>query len=277
MPNPMTKQFPLRHKFAYAFSLQQQEVTPSDFGTILPLFMADQAKTEAIAQGIQVNPVNDNYESIVNTPACFMNSRVNKLKVTEFVSIDNAWDSPHAMYEQAVISLGLGDYQIKDPQGNLLITKLGIVQSGDLIRPSYNGTDILNGSFVSPDIDGLTTDQHLEIVAKRPSALRDERNGSLGGVVRGKLAGPGLVRLHKDFPRYRSAWYNNPKHIKRMNAFTGCFLYVGMNAPHTAAASAAENFMATTFDNENTNDEPTTNHHYLIEFNEWNDSFDIFG
>ena len=72
----MTKEFGLKHRFFYDFSLEQLEATPADYATMVPLLFADQAKTEALAQGVQVNRANDNYEGVVNTPACYMNSRV---------------------------------------------------------------------------------------------------------------------------------------------------------------------------------------------------------
>lgn len=274
MPNPMTKEFGLRHKIVYSFGLRQRETSSTHFATMLPLFFADQAKNEAAAQAIQVNRANDNYEGVVSTPACFMNSRINKIKVTEYVRINSDYDLPDCHYEQAVISMGLGDVDIKDPQGNTLLSKLKLTQAADTLHPTWSNTNINKGCFCHADVDGLTTDQELETVALRPSTLREQRDGSLGPKVRKVVAGPGSVFVHKDFPRKRAVWYDVPGQIKRMNAFTACFLYVGLNQVIDDTPTSQQNEWGTVFTSDITLDEDTTDHFYMIEFNEYNDSFD---
>ncbi len=274
MPNPRTKEFPLRHKFAMDFTLQEFETSAADFATMIPLFVADQAKTEALAQAVQTNRANDAYEGIVNTPHCFMNSRVNKIKITEYVSIPPSVDLPDAIYSKAVISWGLGDSDIKDPQGNTLLGKLKFTKAADSIHPTYNGTDLLDGGFFNADVDGLTTNGHIEQIALSPSTLRDQRESSLGPKIRKMVIGPMMSRVHKDFPYFRERWYDVPGSVKRMNSFTGCFLYVGMNTVKSAAASAIEVQFSPHFDAELTIDEDSLSFHYLIEYNEYHDSFD---
>ncbi len=156
MPNPRTKEFPLRHSFGVHFQLLEEDTGGVDFATYVPLFFADQAKAEADAQVIQVNPQNDTFEGVTGSPACFMNSRVNKIKITEYCMIPAAYDVPDMMYYKAIVSWGLGDYQIKDPQGVTLLTDLGFVQAADTIHPNWTGTDLDIGTILHADVDGLT-------------------------------------------------------------------------------------------------------------------------
>ncbi len=273
MPNPSTKEFPLRHKFAYDFSLLG-ESTVNNFATMLPLVVADQAKTEALAQAVQVNPVNDTYEGIISSPNCFMNSRINKIKITEYHRMKPAADPIDCLFHKALITWGLGDHAILDPQGNTILSKLKFTKAADTIHPTFNAVNMQNGSDTSSEQDGLTGDAELEGVTIRPVDLFNERQGSLGAKIKKMMIGPMRQKLLKDFPIYRSRWYNLPGSTKRMNAFTGCFMYLGFDAAKTGDPSAPEPYFSSLFLSETTVDEALTNHHYLLEFNEYNDSFD---
>ncbi len=275
MPNPPTKEFGLRHKFGISFSLQEFETTPADFGTMIPLWIADQAKTEALAQAVQVNRVNDTYEGVVATPNVFMNSRVNMIHVTEYASVAPVADLPDMFYEKAVITWGMGDADVVAPNGTTLLATLFFEKAADTLNPIYNGVNILNGGFLSSEVDGLTGDGELEQVAVSPTSLRAAKDGVLGPKVRSMVQGPFRSRLHKDFPFYRDRWYDSPPAAKRANAFTGCWLYVGTNVAKDETPTAVQNQFAAHFEGELTIDETTTNHHFMIEFNEYNDSFDI--
>jgi len=275
MPNPPTKEFPLRHAFAMDFTLQEFEASPANFATIIPLFFADQAKTEALAQAVQVNRANDNYDGIKNSPACFMNSRVNMIKITEYCMVPAANDIPDAMYHKAIITWGLGDHLIEDPSGVSLLTKLKFTKAADTIHPTWTNVNIEDGGWYHADVDGLTANQEAEAVSLRPDVIQDERDGSLGPKIRSMVIGPFLNRVHKDYPYYSSRWFQIPGRTKRMNAFTGCFLYVGLNAAKVNAPSAVSQNFSPHFEGDLTTDERSLAFHYLIEFNEYHDSFDI--
>ncbi len=274
MPNPRTKEFPLRHRHSYDFTLQEFETSATHFATYLPLFVADQAKTEAVAQGIQVNPSADGHAGEIKSPNCFMNSRINKVRITEYAMIPTAADVPDNIYWKAIVSWGLGDYQVKDPSGVTLLSKLKFEQSADTINPDYTGVNCENGSIGSAEQDGLTSDAELEDVALTPASLKSEHNLSLGAKINAMVDGPYANRVHKDYPYFRDSWYAVPGRVKRMNAFTGCFLYVGIEtaADETPAAQAVR--FTPHFQSDLTIDENSINLHYVVHFNEYNDSFD---
>ncbi len=274
MPNPRTKEFPLRHKYGVHFSLQEFEATHLDDATMVPMITADQAKTEAIAQAVQVNPVSDTYEGIVISPNCFMNSRVNKIKISEYYTIPNASDVADLLYHKAVISVGLGDADVVDPSGGTILTQLRLQKNADTISANYTGTDLLNASFLPAECDGLTSTQELESIAHNPSNARNARNDTLGAKVRAMQMGPIPSRVHRDFPYVRSRWYDVPSRVKRMNAFCGCFLYLGLEEAVPVAGGSVINTWGSHFESELTTDEASLNCHLLFEFNEYNDSFD---
>ncbi len=267
------KEFALRHRFAYDFSLKA-ETSAANHSTYLPLNFADQAKTESIAQAVQVNRQNDSYEGIVSTPACFMNSRVNNVKITEYTRVIAASDIPDIMISKALVTFGMSDHQIIDPAGNTILSALGFEKAADTLNPSYNATKLAQAGFCHADQDGLTTTQVLEGVTLRPQTLMDTRDGSLGPKIRKMMIGPTYNRLTKDFPWFNSDWYKLPSSGKRMLAFTGCFLYLGMETPKDETPSAQESNFADHFASETTVDENLTSSHFLIEYNEYNDSFD---
>ncbi len=258
------------------FSLQEFETTHIDDATILPLFAADQAKTEAVAQAVQVNPNNDGFQDVVSTPNCHMNSRINKIKITEYCYIPAAVDVPDMIYSKAIFSWGLGDSDIVAADGSTILATAVFQKNADTISPNYSGTNLLNAGFMHTEQDGLTADGELETVPLTPIQIRDMRHGELGPKLRKMIIGPYTNRVHKDFPYYSSRWYTVPGSVKRMNAFTGCFLYVGMNETTTKAATGAVNMMTYHFDGDLTIDEESLSLHYLIEYNEYNDSFDQF-
>ncbi len=275
MPNPMTKQFGLKHRFAYDFSLIPESAADL-YATTIPLFFADSAKNEAAAQAVQVNRANDAYEGVVTTPACYMNSRVNNVKITEYINVPAAYDSPDSLFFKAVFSFNFSDVDIKDPAGSTLIGKIFFEKAADTLHPAWDAgaVKITNGSFVHTDVDGLTSTQELEEVPVRPYTLRQEREGTLGPAVRKVMIGPILNRVHKDFPYFRERWYPVPGNVKRMNSFAGCFLYYGVNDVKTAVATAEEPWMGSAFDSELTIEEPSVHIHGAVEFNEYHDSFD---
>ncbi len=274
MPNPQTKQFGLKHRFYMDFSLHIEESTPDQYATVIPLFFADQAKTESVAQGIQVNRANDSYEGVVRTPACHMNSRVNKIKITEYHRINSALDVPDQLLFKGLFNFNFPDVDVKDPAGVSLLSKLKFTKAADTLHPTWSTIKLDNDHYYHADVDGLTTNQSVESVNMYPSELRDHREGSLGPKVRSVLIGPMLNRMHKDFPLFNERWYDVPGKVKRMNAFAGCFLYVGLPKTKLIAPSAQDTMFGTTFDSETTLDEVATHHHFAIEFNEFHDSFD---
>ncbi len=274
MPNPRTKEFPLRHRFAISFTLQEFETSLVNNNTVLPMWVADQAKTEALAQAVQTNPANDAFEDVVTTPNCFMNSRINKIKITEYCMVPSAADVPDAMYYKAIITWGLGDHAIAAVDGTTLFSTIGFQKNADTIGANYSGNNLENAGFLHPDVDGLTTDGELEQAQIQPSGLETAKYGELGPKIRSMVVGPIRNRVHKDFPYFSSRWFNTPSAAKRMNAFTGCFLYVGMNDVKTAVATAVEHRFSPHFDSDLTIDENALNFHYLFEYNEYNDSFD---
>ncbi len=237
--------------------------------------MADHARTEAIAQAVQTNPVNDSYEGIVNMPNCYMNSRVNKIKITEYCMIPPSYDVPDGIYAKAIYAWGLGDHAVADPQGNTLISKLKFTKAADTLHPTWEGTKLPQANLLHADVDGLTSTQLLEPVDEEPKNLYTDRYGSLGPKVRSILTGPFWNRVHKDYPYFSDRWYTVPGRTKRMNAFTGCFLYVGVATGIAAGATtAASTEIVPHFVGDTTIDETYLNFHYVFEFNEFNDSFD---
>ncbi len=273
MPNPRTKEFGLRHRFAVNYQLKEYETTPNSFATLIPLFNADQAKTEVIAQAVQVNPVNDTYEGVVETNSLFMNSRVNFIKLTESYKVPEALDVPDVLFHKSIITWGLGDHAILDPQGNTILSKLKFTKAADTIHPTWTNVDMVGGSDLPAEVDGLTADQEIEGVDLRPDDIRDIMQGSLGAKISKMVDGPFINRSHKDFPYFREDWYRVPGRVKRANAFTGCFMYTGLNDSH-AGAGTVENWFSPHINAELTIDEATLFAGLLIEFNEYNDSFD---
>ncbi len=276
MPNPRTKEFSLKHRIGYHFSLQEHEASHVHHSTMLPLFVADQAKTETLAQDLQVHPANDLFEGIVNTPMCFMNSRINKVRIAEYCMIPPPIDVPDAIYWKAVLSFGLGDVDILAADGTSLISILGFTKLADNILPTYvAGTDMEHANLLHADVDNLDTTQSLEGVALQPSQLFDARYGELGPKIRSMVDGPFINRVHKDYPYWVDRWYNVPGRVKRMNAFSGCFLYVGLNPTMADAATAASSDrIVSHFDDDLTIEEESLNCHLVVEYNEYNDSFD---
>lgn len=276
MPNPRTKEFPLRHKHAMRFSLQEFEATHLNDATLVTMYFADQAKTEAIAQDVQVNRAADGYAGVTNTPACFMNSRVNNIKITEYVYVPAAVNVPDILFHKAVITLGLGDVDIISASGaNTLLDFFRMQKNADMVSPNYTGTKLENAGFVAGDADdGLTGTDELESIANTPDQLRNARDGLLGPKVRKLMIGPFINRVHKDFPYFRESWYKTPSVARRMNAFCGCWLYYGMNETTPKAAAAQINRFTSHFDEDLTAEEESISVHLMFEFNEYNDSFD---
>ncbi len=117
--------------------------------------------------------------------------------------------------------------------------------------------------------------QAIENVAMKPTTLRKVRYGGMGPKIRSMVIGPYLNRVHKDYPYYNSRWFSVPGSVKRMNAFTGCFLYVAVQKTVTDAASAVSSDQFNPhWSSDSTIDEPALSFHYLVEYNEYNDSFD---
>ncbi len=279
MPNRMLKQWALRHLFGYHFNLQEHETSHVHTATYLPLIVADQAKTDAIATAVQVNRGSDTYEGIVNTPMCHMNSVINNIKITEYCMISTAADVPDLLYFKAIMSWGLGDVDVAAPDGSTLISKLQMTKGGDHILPTYTaGADLEHANLVHADIDTLDTNQLLEGVALTPVTLRNLQNDELGEKTKAMMDGPFINRVHKDFPYFREAWYRVPGRTKRMGPFQGCFLYVGVNqALADGVANTAAVGINAHFDDDLTIDEEPLNCHYVIEYNEYNDAFDQTG
>jgi len=276
LPNPQLKQFPLRHKFGYNFTLQEFESTHNHTATILPLIVADQGRDDLVAEVVQVHPANDTFEGVVNTPACHMNARINNLKISEYVSIPKDIDEPDNIYYKAIMSLGLGDSDVVAADGTTILSKLALTKGADNIMPTYvAASDLEHSSLVHADIDTLDTSQLLEGVALLPSALRQHLVHELGPKMSAIVQGPYINRVHKDFPYFREAWYKVPPRVKRMNAFSGCFLYVGLNESIVdGLVNTAADKLSPHFDDRLTIEEESLDFHYLIEYNEWHDAFD---
>ncbi len=277
MPNKPMREFPLRHNFGYHFNLQEFETTHLHDATSLPLYFADQTKTDALAEAVQVNPANDTFENNVQDPACFMNSRVNKIKITEFVSVNKANDVPDCMYFKSLHTWGLGDADTVAADGSTILALLKMTKGSDTLLPTYTaGSDLDNANLVPASIDTLDTSQLLEAIDLNPRQLYAAGTGELGAKVRSIVTRPSANRVHKDFPYYMSRWYNTPPKARRMNAFTGCYLYVAVEVSIAAGATVATSSTeATHFDTELTIDEGSIDCHYFIEFNEYNDAFDM--
>ncbi len=270
------KEHPLRHSTGYHFNLQEFESSHIHFATHIPLIVADQGRSESDAEAIQVNPANDAYEDIVNTPACFMNSRVNKIKISEYYMIPKDIDEPDMMYQKAVITFGLGDADIVAADGTTLVSILKFTKGADNLMPTYTaGADLEHANLMPADIDTLDTTQSLEGVALAPDTLRTSRNGELGAKISSMVMGPRLNRVHKDFPYYSSRWFDVPPATRRMNAFCGCYLWVAVNPSLVdAATAAASDHFTPHFDDRLTIEEESLDCHILVEFNEYNDAFD---
>lgn len=276
MPNPQLKPFPLRHKFGYHFSLQEFEASHIHLATILPLIVADQGRPDTVAEAVQVHPANDSFEGTVQTPACHMNARINNIKISEYCSIPKEIDEPDALYQKAIMSFGLGDVDVVAADGTTLVAKLKMTKGADNMMPTYTaGADLEHANLVHTDIDTLDTTQTIEGVQLQPSDLTNFKIGELGPKVSAIVQGPFINRVHRDFPYWREAWYKVPGRVRRMNAFSGCYLYVGMNVSIAdgVAATSADSMIAH-FDDRLTIEEESLDFHYLIEYNEYHDFFD---
>ncbi len=239
------------------------------------MIVADQGRSESDAQLIQVNPNNDTFEDIVNTPACFMNSRVNKVKVSEYYTIPKEIDEPDLVYFKAVMTWGLGDADVVAPDGTTLLSLLQMTKGADNLMPNYiAGADLEHASLAHADVDTLDTTQSWEGVLLSEQTLSTLRRGELGPKIKSMVAGPIASRVHKDYPYMRSRWYNTPPNVRRMNAFCGCYLWVAVMESIPDALGASSTAFATHFDDRLTIEEESMDCHILIEFNEYNDSFD---
>ncbi len=276
MPNKPLKEYPQRHKFAAHFSLQEFEASHTHFATLIPMIVADQGRGEAAAELIQVNPSNDTFEDTVATPACHMNSRVNKVKVSEYYTIPKEIDEPDLVYYKAVITFGLGDADVVAADGTTLLSILSFTKGADNLMPAYTaGADLENANLAPADVDTLDTTQSWEGIPITPEQMWINRKGELGPKISSMVAGPSLSRVHKDYPYLRSQWYDTPPSVRRMNAFCGCYLYVAVNTSlASGAAQAASDNFATHFDDRLTIEEESMDCHIAIEFNEYNDAFD---
>ncbi len=275
MPNPRLKEFPLKHVFPVHFCLQEFESSHVHNSTLIPLWCADQAKTDVLAQAVQVNPNNDSFEDVVNTPMCFMNSRVNKIRIQEYCRVATGTDLPDQIYHKALFTFGLGDADTVAADGTTILSLLAMTKQADNLLPTYvAGTDLEHASLMHADVDTLDTSQSLEGVGLNEHVLKGRMHGELGPKIRKIVMGPYVNRVHKDYPYYSDRWYNAPPAARRMGPFTGCYLYVAMN-PSTpdGAVSTLEGFSAH-FDDELTIEEEDLMFHYRIEFNEYNDAFD---
>ncbi len=272
----MLKQHPLRHRFGYHFNLQEFETTHLHDQTLLPLYFADQAKTDPLAVAVQVNPSNDTFEGVVVDPACFMNSRVNKIKITEYCSVNKANDVPDCLYYKSIAAWGLGDVDVVATDGTTILSILKMTKGADKLLPTYTAaSDLDNACLVPASIDTLDTNQTLEAVDLAPRTLDLQFKQELGAKCKAIMTTVQSNRVHRDYPYYREQWYNTPPKARRMGAFTGCYLYVAVATSIAAGASTSTSAsFATHFDTELTIDEGSVDFHYLIEFNEYNDSFD---
>ncbi len=276
MPNPRTREYPLQHRFGYHFNLQEFESAHTHMSTQLPLIFADQAKTEALADAVQVHPMNDSYEDVVQDPACFMNSRVNNIKITEYCSIPKEIDEPDSMYWKAIFSFGIGDSDVVAADGTTLLSKLLFTKTADAILPTYTaGADLEHASLMATSVTTLDTTQSIEGVGSQPASIITHKRGELGAKVKAMVDGPFANRVHKDYPYYRSRWYKTPSRTRRMNAFCGCFLYVSVsNSFPDATTNAASGSFGIHFDDRLTIEEESMDFHYVMEYNEYNDNFD---
>ncbi len=277
MPNKPMREYPLRHKFGYHFNLQEFETSHTHLATMLPLYFADQTKTDVLAEAVQVNPANDTFEDIVIDPACFMNSRINKIKITEYCSINKANDIPDCVYYKAITAWGLGDADVVAADGTTIVSLMKMTKGSDNLLPTYvAASDLDNACLVPASIDTLDTSQLLEGVDLDPRDWKNLMNGELGAKIKSISKGLQTNRVHKDYPYFMERWYSTPPKARRMGAFTGCYLYVAVNESIAAGVSIATASGAPThFDSELTIDEGSIDFHYLIEFNEYNDAFDM--
>ncbi len=276
MPNPRTKEYPIRHLTGFHFQLLEEDTGDTDAATVLPLFFADQAKDEDAAEAIHTNPLNDDFISQSALSGIHMNSRVNNIHIREYVMIPAAYDVPDMLYNKMVISWGIDDVNKQDATGATILTNLGFQKNADNVSPNYTGTDLPLTNIWPADCEGLTTDTQGEPVTLQPANLIFSREQSnLSPLVRAMASPMGTSRVHKDYPYYSDRWYKSPARCRRANPFTGCFLYVGVNKVLAdGATQALSQFLRPHFDTDSTIDEPALSCHYTVEFNEYNDAFD---
>jgi len=205
-----------------------------------------------------------------------MNARVNNIKISEYCSIPKEIDEPDLLYWKAIFSFGIGDVDVVAADGTTLISKLAFTKGADKLLPTYiAGSDLEHANLVHADIDTLDTSQLLEGYSLTPQAVKSHQGGELGPKVRALVDGPFINRVHKDFPYFREAWYKTPPRTRRMNAFCGCYLYVGLTQSLVDGASnAVAAALSPRFDDRLTIEEESADFHYLIEYNEFHDFFD---
>ncbi len=275
MPNPRTKEYPLHHRCGYHFQLLEEDTGNTDRATYIPLFFADQAKDEDAAEAIHVHPLNDDFAS-TNLAGLHMNSRVNNIRVEEYIMVPPAYDVPDMLYNKMTVAFGTNDVDVVTPSGTTLLSLVGFQKNADTVSPNYTGTDLPLTNIWPADIDGLTSDTQGEPVALNPIPLEAGRNrGALSAKVRAMTSPMFTSRVHKDFPFYSDRWFKTPSRCRRANAFTGCFLYIGI--PPVIADGATQSTGAALiphFDTDSTIDEPALSCHFFISFAEYNDAFD---
>ncbi len=276
MPNPRTKEYPLRHLCGYHFQLLEEDTGATDQGTMFPMFFADQAKDEDAAEAIHCHPLNDDFISVTDNAGLHMNSRVNNIHVREYIMIPPAYDVPDMLYNKMVVSWGLNDHSILDAAGATILTALGFQKNADTLSPNYSGVDLPLANLWPADCDGLTADTQGEAMNKSPANLRFAReHGNLSGKIKSMTSPVFTSRVHKDLPFYSDRWVKSPPNCRRAGAFTGCWLYVGINKVIADGATQSTSIIFSPhFDTDSTIDEPALSCHYTVEFNEYNDAFD---
>ncbi len=275
MPNPPTKDYPLRHQAGYHFQLLEEDTGVTDFATIIPFFFADQAKDEDAAESIHVHPLNDDFATTGNA-GLHMNSRVNNIHIAQYIMVPAAYDVPDMLCNMMNIAWGIDDHATVAADGTTLLANIKFQKNADTISPDYTGTDLPLTNVWPSDCDGLTSDTQGEPVALSPASLDFQRNlGEFHSKLRSMSSKMQVIRIHKDFPYYTDRWFKVPSRCRRANAFTGCFQYIGINTVIADGASAAASgAIIPHFDTDSTIDEPALSVHTYIEFNEYNDAFD---
>ncbi len=204
-----------------------------------------------------------------------MNSRVNKIKITEYYSIPKEIDEPDLLYHKAIMTFGLGDADVVAADGTTLVSILKLTKGADNLMPTYvSAADLEHANLAHADVDTLNGAQTWEGTALTAFALRNARKGELGAKVSSMVMGPRTNRVHKDFPYYRAQWYDVPPATRRMNAFCGCYFWIGLGTSIADGLAANVPDIITHFDDRLTIEEESMDCHLYIEFNEYNDAFD---
>jgi hypothetical protein len=268
MPNKAMKDYPLKHLFRGHFTLGGEN--EANNSTILPYVFSDQGKGDPM--DVNTNPLHEDMTPIDQGASCYMGSVVNNIRVQYRLTIPVAGQENkiHAiLYQTALYCHAFDDLDtIEETSGNTVGSFMKLKKEAtneDTVHPDWSGT-ILNESTAMPSTDPFLPSATMRAVDLNMDTLKGKLvKGSASGMLK-KLIPFGIKTgaLKAEHPFFFDDWMKNHSRTKRMNkgTFLGQLWHVPQDGRNYYLASETTN----------------QNHFrvgYEIEFNEYNDNFNM--